>query len=818
MNLFYELQYTLRVIRRKIGFSSLCVLVIALGYGVAIPLYSIVQNLGYASLPFPDGERIVVIKQTDSRTGSEQSAFSFDEYLFNTIRDASASFDAIAALQEDQITLSGEGLADTYFAARISAAGLNLAATNPILGRSLNQADQLLGAEPVVLLGHSVWENYFARSDDVLGTTTRIDGVAHTIVGVMPQDYKFPQSYELWLPLADAPAAVAGDTRGLMLIGKLSENHSRAQASADVGNIMLAAAVEYPEHYENRSAKVSPLIHASVRNAVTLHNMIVGLAFGIFLLVCVKVGNLLLIRANERIAELSIRSAIGATRINLLSHALFESLIICLLGTLFGVLLAAFGVRFFGLVLLNEFDGGRSVPFWMDFGFQANYLAVVLILMFLLWGLSGAVAAWRASRSDLNLSISGVSKGAKAKVSAKFTRSLVLIQTILSFGLLLFAGAFLIVLPQRYQTTNIELEDEFVKAAVSSVADSDVEKRSNEIFREDLARRLQESIPDIELVTYASSLPSEFGRFVRVSEDVNSVTDNERLGRHYVSGIFRNYFDALKIPLLAGRFFDATDNFDSESVVIVDTSFHGTIAAVESVVGELIQIESSDGSTSERARIIGVVPYIGPAVTESGAEPAMLYRPISQSSTGRYNLLARISGAVSEDLGGMQERVQRIANSINPDVPINRFSLLREEMNQANPEIKLIGGIFGGAALAALLLTSVGVYGLISRTVFVRAGEIGIRRAVGSSNWSVIKIFLNQGLLFIVAGAVFGGGGAVLILNAIESNLQNFNLMSSLSLVFLSVMVLVGGLICYSSYVPVRKLVGLEPGEALHYE
>lgn len=823
MNLWYELNYTLRVLKKKLGFSTLCVLVIALGYGIAIPFYSIVKNFAYAPLPFPDADRLVVVKQTDSRTGSEFSAFSSDLYLFNVLRDSALSLDVLAAFQETAVTLSGGEYAETFYGARISADALALTATNPILGRSLQPTDQIIGADPVVLLGYAAWQNYYAGSSEVIGTSARIDGVPHTIVGVMPAGYKFPESVEVWLPFSNAAAAEPGEGPPLMLIGRLVTGVSRAEATVELANLMSARSAEFPEHYENRSAKLSPLIHASVRNGFPLFNMIGGLAFGVFVLVCVNVGNLLLLRANERFNELAIRSAIGASRINLISHALLESLLVCLLGTLFGIFLAILGLRFFSSVLLNEFEGGRITPFWIDFGFQADYGLVAIFLMLLLWLGSGGFAAWRASRLDLTAAIGGGSKGATSNSSGKFIRSLVLIQTVLSFGLLVIAGAFLIILPQRYQTDNVELSDEFLKARITLGTEKYRDESNQEIFRRDLNQQLLQQGGRAEEAIYTTALPSELGSYVLMSQAREELAAAPQAARHYMAWVSNNYFEALNLPLLQGRYFDNADTTVSETVVVVDSAFAGGVQAGESPVGTLIQIGRVNGTGSaktrgELARIVGVVPHMGPETTESGATPSKIYRPFSQGAPGKFNLLLRIEDEQLQSFADIELRLRQVGNSIDGDVPIDQFSILSEAMGQSNPELKLFGGIFGGAALAALLLASVGMYGLISRSVFARTGEIGIRRAIGSSDWSIIKIFLNQGLFFIATGIVVGGGGAVLILGALESSLANFNVFSSISAVLVFVTVTIGALICYASFVPARKVVGMEPGEALHYE
>ncbi|PCI76742.1 MAG: hypothetical protein COB20_09920, partial [SAR86 cluster bacterium] len=322
MNFWYEFSYTIRVLKRRIGFSSLCVLVIALGYTVTIPLYAIVKNFAYATLPFPDSDRLVIVSQIDTLRNGEMTTSSFDEYQYNEIEQSVSSLDSLSAFHELAITLSEGEYAERFFGGRITAETLSYAATNPILGRPFESADEAVGAERVVLLGYGVWQRYYAGDPSIIGKSSRVNQIPHTIIGVMPEGFSYPQSAQLWLPLSIDNAAQPGTSPRVSIIGKLASGVSRSEAALELAGLVERQSLDFPDIYGNRSAKIIPFTHGMFTSAFTIFNSMAGMAICIYLLVCLNIGNLLLIRANDRVNELAVRKAVGSSRAGLFATVL----------------------------------------------------------------------------------------------------------------------------------------------------------------------------------------------------------------------------------------------------------------------------------------------------------------------------------------------------------------------------------------------------------------------------------------------------------------------------------------------------------------
>ncbi|PCI76284.1 MAG: hypothetical protein COB20_10900 [SAR86 cluster bacterium] len=817
MNLSYELNFTLRVLRKKLGFNALCILVIALGIAVSIPLYSLVRNMAYASLPFPDGERMISLVQVDARTNSELARNSFDSAQYLSLKEGSSSFDVLGAYFEAGVTFSDGDYAERFYGVEITAETLELAATVPVLGRSLLPSDQLPGAEPVILLGYDVWQNYYGGATDIVGKVSRVEGVPNTIIGVMPPGFKYPMAFEVWQPLTISSAIEPGVGKKFAIMGVLSEEASRRTATNEVQILMEQLAARYPQEYGDKLAKVSPFTHSAASDAFAIFNTVGGLAISIFLLVCLNVANLLTMRANERIEELAIRSAVGAGRLGLIVNVLLESLFICLIGTVLGVVTASVIIDSLYPFMLNLSEGGRTLPFWIDLRIDIEAIFVSLLLMFSLWFISGSLAAWRASGQNIGVMLGSDSKGATALRTGKFTRGMVLFQAVFSFFLLVVAGTFVFFLQKSYQNEYVDEVENYVSATISLAAPGYEDAVPREQYRQELKLRLIESIDQVQAASFTTGLPGDSGRRIRVATDGEIITDERPLARQYGIWVDNDYFQTMGFDLLQGRFFDVGDNMQSDSVVIVDDVFLSQFQYEESPIGRQIQLSIDNGETVTSARIIGVIARIGNERANNGDSLSTVYISSQQQSPPASYLVVKLNSDSASSLSNIERQIKGVGGSIDREISINLVKLLSEEVKEDNSEISIFISMFGGATFGVLILAIVGIYGLISRSVFARANEMGIRRAVGSSNLAIVKIFLGQGLFYIAAAVIVGGGGAILAVNLIQS-LSGFDLYSSLFGVFVSVLAVVSVLIGCASYMPVRKVVALEPGEALHYE
>ncbi len=818
MNLLYELIFTLRAIKKKLGFSMLCVVVVALGYTVSIPLYSMVRNFAYAPLSFPGGENFVMVKQFDRQSNTELSAFSYDFFQLSAIKESASTFKSLGGYQDVGIAFNDGELTQQYFAVEITAEAFSITATNPILGRPIRASDESPGADPVLLLGHSAWQNYYGASEDVIGRVARVNGVPHTIIGVMPDGFRYPLAAEMWLPLSLPAAIEPGAGTRFVPIGVLNDGVSRIEASAELTAILQRLGNDFPEHYADRSAELIPFTHGAFSLGFTLFNSLAGLAISIFVLISLNVGNLLTIRANERINELAIRAAMGASRVRLMFHVLLESLLVCMVGAVLGSVSAGMVLGVIDSFFYGLLPNGRAIPFWFDFSYSADVLIAASLMLAFLWLLSGSFAAWRATRQEISLTLASDSKGMPAKASNRLIRGLVNIQVILSFFLLVLSGVFVLQLQSFYESSAVDEPERFFTATIelSTVTYESETQRQN--YRQEL-KELLLADGNIEEASFVTSLPGQGSGFFNVTLEEDEITDQIDLPEQRISWVDVNYFQTVGgLRLSEGRYFDASDSDSGEAVVIVDDVFIQQMQIEESPLGRRVRIIAEGEQMAEVARIVGVVPrYAGESELNEDIS-SLIYRPMTQSSPKRFQLLVKTPANMSLSVSELEEKIRTYSTAVDRDISLDLFDSLAGQVERNFALGRLVAGVLTGTALGALLLAVIGVYGLISRSVFVRLSEIGIRRALGSPDSLITGMFLRNGFFYIAMGIIFGGGVAALAINALSNSSPSLNLFPSLTVAFTVVTAVVGSLIVIASYVPVRGVVAMEPGEALHYE
>jgi len=807
MNFLHEFSYTIRLLRKKAGFSALCICVIALGFAIAIPLYSVVKNFAYPILPIPDGDRLVIVSQTDTQSGYELTTNSFDFYQLDAIRQNTNSFESLGPLYSLGAVFSDGDTPESYGGDILTAEVMNLAGTPPILGRSLQVADEQIGADAVVLIGYEIWQNYYAGDPDIVGKISQVNALPHTIVGVMPEGFEHPQSSQFWLPLNENTSLEPGEGSKVGLFGKLHLGVSRAEAGIEVATIVESLSLEFPNSYPFRSAIVVPYWQGWFGDNDQF-DVVAVLVFGIFTLVCLNIGILLLIRANERLGELAIRSAVGASRNKLVFHILLESFLICFSGALLGILLGGSLLAILQVYFSTVFVGG-NVPYWFDYGFTPDVVLLSFSMLLGLWLLSGVFAAWRTTKNDISITLGTDAKGRGTTTSNRITASLVLIQISISFFLLVSGGAYLYNYMAGYKSEVVANEDQYLTAQVTLRGEQyDTEIGKNR-YREQLTALVRQ-IPGIESVSVGGHRPGNRGGLVNISIEDVELSSNQRaiFGESFID---ENYFETLKLPLLEGRAFDSSDDFESSPVALADQAFIQRAGFSGSPVGQIIQIQRGSSETLDPIRIVGVVPEI-----DAGTVVSNIYRPVAQKPSERLQMIVAL-GANSPSVSDLTEQIKQVAATIDREIPITSFNLMSDLTKVKNSVYNLFIGMFGSPILVSLILAIIGIFGLIARSVFERINEIGIRRALGSSNMSIMKIFIGRGVVFLIVGVLTGGGAATLLLDTFSSGSVQ-SLLSLLAPVFGGVALIVAVLVCLASYLPVRKAIALEPGEALHYE
>ncbi|PCI76736.1 MAG: hypothetical protein COB20_09890 [SAR86 cluster bacterium] len=815
MNLISDLLYSIRLLRKTPAFTLVCLLVVTLGVGVAVSLYSLNKNFYFGVPSFPDGDRFTVINRVDPQTGVEQGGpLDMNGFVFNRIKGSSTSFSELGASRTVRATISDNESAELYMAAEIMPSLLALTGEQPALGRSFTSADADVGADPVVLVSHRLWQNYYVGDPEILGRVARINGNPFTIIGVMPENFSFPTTHQMWFPLSIPASAEAEGTVVFTVIGTLQPDVDREQASVELGSILSQIRSEYPGQFAEQHGMVSRYINIWTGSSAGIPLVMAVLALTIILLVSLNLSTLLFVRANARHQELAVRNALGASRWQNFRQVLTESLLICSVGSALGLALAEFITRLYELSVEALAVSRNSVlPFWIDFTPDASALMLTAGLMIIVWLLSGSLAARRASTSELSQALEGT-KGATSRLGAVTMRIVVGVEIMFSVFLLILCTLFIFTMRDAINVDyGINTED--VVVANVSLSDQRYDRfESRQQYFNSLNSELLKS-SEIQSVTATSALPGTF-----VPEIVFNLTEGEvansddplQVRSVWVS---EDYFSSLDAQLLAGREFESTDIVNGGSaVLVVDENFASSYWPNESALGKQVQLDRGEGN--DWLTVIGVVPTLrqGFGIVADDPPPA-IYLPFDSLSPRAVSLVMKTSGRI--DLPTLRASIKTATLAIDRDIPITEILGLPEFLRMITGPFTLFANFLIGVALTTLFLSVVGIYGVISRSIVLRTSEIGIRRALGSSSKKIVSLFVKQGLRFFTVGAIFGGAAVMLIVNAMPTDMSNV-IIDYLFFSIFSCFAIVGCLVFAASYLPARTAVAMEPGEALHYE
>ena len=812
MNLWLDLRFTLRLLYKNLGFSIIAVLVIALGMGVSLTLFNLVNNFLGKSLPYKNGERYVVVISVDrsdtDRVSGQRHADGISSHIFGLIRDQVRSYEFVGAAQlTHPVTMSDGEAPELFSAALVTPQLMNLTGIKPLLGRQLVADDSVPGAQKVVLLGYEVWQNYYAGKVSAVGRYSRIDGELYTIVGVMPESFTFPVSHQLWLPMSEEVEKI-GEHIEVTPIAVLKDGVNPIQANLELAALLSQVENEYPTEYSNLEAVNLPLTRVIEPNDIPMFPVMAALGFVVFLLVLINVGNLLLVRAGERTQELVIRSALGGAKWRIAQQLLVESFLICVAGGLLGLLFSHYGISF-----VRQAMSIIDVPFWMSFSIGYDTVSWAIIIMFMIWILAGGITAWRAMGLDFNLVLSNSGAGVVGKVGGKLTSALVSLELILSVLLLTVSGTLVATSNELQKTDYGTATKGFLTARINLGGDRYQDPTTRYQFYVNLQQELKSDAGVIESAL-TSALPGmqapveiAYGLEDRIvkqdgiypTQSLISVTDS--------------YFQTMGVDLIGGRQFNASDTAISQPVVIVDAQFSQKVWRDQSPLGKRIQLDPVEKSPPSWLTIVGVVPHINQSPPFLGKrDVTSLYRPLTQSVPEGIQLVVK----VRDDPDNHHRNIKLATARVDRDVPLTDIYSLQQLHKLSASPLELLSSVFISVSLVALVLATTGIYSMVSRSVLVRTQEAGIRRALGLSDRGTTTLFLRQGLLHLLIGIVVGGSAGLMICYRVAALYTE--VLDLVFPIFLGVSSLVCFLVVVASWVPARKIASMEPGQALHYQ
>ena len=791
-----DARFALRQMRRSPAFTTLAVLTLALGIGATTAIFSVVHRLMLDPIPYPDGDRIVSLNRSNLQGNLYVTP---TPALLDAWRKSAHSLEAIATFGWKDVVVAGPDEPEEMKAGTLSANLLGVLGVKPVLGRGILPEDTKIGAPRTVLLGYGVWQRRFGGSRDALGKSITIDGLPHTVVGIMPRDFSVPfmdGGRQLWLPLEDNP-----DAFGAPALAKVRPGVDRDHLNRELTAVMAALGAERPEFKEWKALGLHPQDYLG-RTRDTL--LVLLAAVGMVLLIaCANVANLLLARASVRDREFAIRAALGAGRWRIVRQLLTESILLAVAGGALGLVVASRGLDLIIALRpegLAELDEVRLSPTVLLVSFGLTMLTGLLF---------GLAPAMFAAARDLGDTLKSATRSAAGHVGARRFRSVLVIAEV-SLSVLLLVGAGLLVRTMlKMQHAEIGFEPAGIMSARVQLPEARYPKREQrrEIFDRILDR--VRAVPGLADATWASGVPPRTGiTFGDLQIEGRPFKQNERVSTLWSQFAAPEYFRLMRLPILAGRPF-VRDTAGGQIMVneTMAKRYWGTAAAA---VGRRLRLDDK-GPWSTVVGVVRDVTIPSPGRKKGLSLDLQVYFPFAtdfESAT----LVVHESSAASDLARRLSREVQAIDASIRVRDVSSVENLLSKEL--AGPRFNmLLLVVFAGLAL---VLATVGLYGVIAYSVSQRTREMGIRLALGAGRPAVLRLVMSQGVRLTIAGVVVGLLGAAAVTKWMASMLYGVNALDPLTFGLVGVVLAVVAVV--ATYAPARKATKVDPVVALRAE
>ena len=801
--LLQDIRFAVRMVARRPALSLIIVLTLALGIGANTAIFSLVNTVLLASVPYQEPDRLVMVREHQP---ARNVAFPMRPGNFFDWKARAASFEDVAWSRDGMFSLTGTGEPESIIGYRFSANMLTVLGVEPLLGRNFSPDDEKPGAPGVVLLSEKLWTRKFGADRGILGRTLTLNGSPHTVIGVMGAGFKHPQSSELWAPLQLSPALASSRTAGVLrLVGRLRPGVTHDAATQELAALYADMARRYPATNEGFTAYVQPFGGSGDAKPLLLI-LLAGVGF-VLLIACANVANLLLADATARRRELAVRSALGATRYRVIRQMLTESVMLSLVGGAVGALVA-FWTRDALLVLFPANISNLNLPLVERIDMGAPVVAYALLLSLLTGLLFGLLPAWTLARTD----VQGVLKqGDRGGSGSRRTHSILVVAEV-ALSIVLLAGALLMVQSfMRVRQLDFGFDTERVLSGrVVLPAYKYGDRPRVEAFNRDLVDRLQQ-IPGVEAAGSVTYLPLSgwSGGLDFSIEGRPEPTAQERPSAN-VQAATEDYFRAIGIRLLEGRTFSRRDDRSAPPVVVINETLARRYWPGETAVGRRVLIPGPNESVTAH-EVVGVVNDVRGGGLEEPIEPEM-YFSTWQGGEAIICVVLRTSLDPTSLVGQLRAAVW----SVDRDQPVTHVLPMAELASESLAFRRAGMLLAGGFGFLALVLAAIGIYGVLSYAVSRRTRELGVRMALGATRRQVATLVLRDGLWLTAGGIVLGISAALALTQFLASVLYQVTPGDPLTYVAVAAILLVVALI--ATLVPARRATAVDPLTALRAE
>jgi putative ABC transport system permease protein len=808
--LFQDFRYALRQLRKNPGFTAVAVLTLALGLGANTAIFSVIDAVLLHPLPFYAPSRLVVVKPTEPGR-RDDIGVSYPTFL--DWRARNHVFDGLSVFREDDFTLTGQGEPAHLTGAVVSANMFSLLGVPPVIGRDfVPEEDQLIGTGLPIILSHSLWQNRFGSDPRIVGQSLTLDGQTFAVVGVMPPGFQFPVQrtpVEFWTTIAldaEGPTPMTSQ-RGagyLDVIARVKPQVTVETAQTEMAGIQDGLNRQYPE---NRPKGIRLVLEADAVVGDMRQGLFILLgAVGLVLLIaCANLSNLLLARATTRHKEISVRTALGATRWMIVRQLLAESALLATAGAAAGLGLAAWGIK-----LLMALAPG-DLPRITESGINLQVLIFTALVAVLTSVLFGLVPALQAAKPELAASLKeGGRSGTETQTRSRLRSALIITETALAMILLVGSGLLL-----RSLMGLGRVDPGFAKDHVITFG-LDLPDRYGHPQRVAFYRSLLERVrttPGVRSASAAFPLPLSADDVKTTLEVEGRPMEHSEYPVTTFHIIDRDYFRTLGIPLLSGRAFNAQDDVvGAIPVVIISQKLAWQVFPGEDPIGRRIRPNISSGPGEAPMRV--VVGVVGDVKAEGMGAPTIpeSYVSYAQLPFAPMSVVVRTEIAPASIVSMLTSEVQSLDNAL----PLLHVKTLDEYVDDSIVGTRFETFLLGTFGVLAFLLTAVGLYGVISYTVVQRTREMGIRIALGADRTAILGMVVKNGALLACAGALIGLAAAFLLTRLMASLL--FGVGPTDPLTFLCVPIALITVALFASYIPARRAAKVDPMVALRYE
>jgi putative ABC transport system permease protein len=804
--LLKDLQYGVRMLYKNRGFTAVALLALALGIGANTAIFSVVNSVLLRPLPYRDPQRLIMVWENHQQRGGAEHEWTAPAD-FRDFRDQAQSFEHVAALVGWGPTLTGQDQPEDLQGAAVSHDTFAMLGVEPALGRSFRPDEDQAGAERVAVLSHNLWQRRFGSDPAIVGKNLTLGGESYTVIGVMPRGFSFPilKDTEIWRPITPALAAIPGCGRGcviLRVIAKLNPGVTLEAARAEMTALTSRLAEQYPESNKAVGAALVPLHEQLVGDVRPAMLVLLGAVGLVLLIACANVANLLLARAAAREKEVAIRAALGASRARLIRQHLTESLVLAMTGGAVGLLLA------FWIVDLLVSFAPKGTPRLDEIAIDPIVLAFtcgVALLTGLVFGLAPALLS---SRTNFNSALKEGGRDTSASSRGARVRSALVVSEV-ALALMLLVGAALLIksfVNLQRVAPGFNPKD-VVRVDVALPRTRYPERNQSATFYKQLLDRIA-ALPGVQSAGAVSNLPlsgggtdSDFGIEGRAPAEPgqNPVA--------WYSSVTPGYFRAMGIRLLRGRVFSEADNADAPKTVLISETMARRYFPDEDPLGKRLVF----GGGSDPREIVGVISDVKFFGLNLDARPSM-YFPHAQNPAGGMSLVVRTQG----DLLTLAAAIRGQVSALDRDLAVSNVMTMEQlvGVSLAEPRFTLL--LLGAFAAVAMLLSAIGVYGVVSYSVTQRSHEIGVRMALGAQMSDVLKLVVGQGMTLVLGGVGLGLIAAFALSRVMESLL--FGVSATDFTTFAATSVVLAGVALAACFIPARRAIRVDPMVALRYE